>query len=82
MENSFKLEVLRTNKILKTNEQSNFRLKFKPFLNIEGVISLCLAEEHLYIEYDPMFFNLESFKESIITVGFPLQQEDSLNLVN
>ncbi|REE80311.1 hypothetical protein BX611_1953 [Lutibacter oceani] len=76
MKNSFKLEVLKTNKILTTEEQSKFRLKFKPFLNIEGVISLCLEEEHLYIEYDPIFFNLDSFKEILTAVGFPLELEN------
>ena len=75
MKNLFKLEVLKTNKILTTEEQSNFRLKFKPFLNIAGIISLCLEEEHLYIEYDPITFNLDSFKEILTAVGFPLGHE-------
>ncbi len=77
MENSFKLEVLKTNKTLTTEEQSNFRVKFKPFLNIDGVISICMDEEHLYIEYDPLAFNLESFKEILKAVGFPLEHEGS-----
>lgn len=75
MKNSFKLEILKTNKILTTEEQNAFRLKFKPFLNIEGVISLCLEEEHLYIEYDPISFKSDSFKEILTAVGFPLKQE-------
>lgn len=75
MKNSFKLEILKTNKILTTEEQSAFRLKFNPFLNIEGVISLCLEEEHLYIEYDPITFNLDSFKEILTAVGYPLENE-------
>ena len=78
MKNSFKLEVLKTNKILTTEEQRNFLLKFKPFLNIAGVISLCLEEEHLYIEYNPISFNLDSFKEILTAVGFPLELEYKL----
>ena len=75
MKNLFKLEVLKTKRTLTTEEQNAFRMKFKPFLNIEGVISLCLEEEHLYIEYDPIFFNLDSFKEILTAVGFPLEHE-------
>lgn len=78
MKNLFKLEVLKTTKILTTEEQRNFRLKFKPFLNIAGIISLCLEEKHLYIEYDPISFNLDSFKEIITAVGFPLEHEYKL----
>jgi hypothetical protein len=82
MKNTFKLEVLRTSRTLTAEEQSNFRLKFKPFLNIDGVISLCLEEEHLYIEYDPISFNLDSFKEILTAVGFPLEHKVSLKSAN
>lgn len=75
MKNLFKLEVLKTNRTLTTEEQKAFRLKFKAFLNIEGVISLCLEEEHLYIESDPTSFNLGSFKGVLKDVGFPLEHE-------
>ena len=78
MKHSFKLEVLKTNKTLTTEEQSNFRLKFKPFLNIAGIISLCIVDEYLYIEYDPISFNLHSFKEILTAVGFPLLHEYKL----
>jgi len=77
MKNLFKLEVLKTNKTLTAKEQNAFRLKFKPFLNIDGVFSLCLEEEHLYIEYDPKFFNLDSFKDILTEAGFPLKYENS-----
>lgn len=77
MKNLFKLEVLKTNKTLTAKEQDDFRLKFKPFLSIDGVISLCLEEEHLYIEYDPKSFNLDSFKSILTDVGFPFKYENS-----
>lgn len=82
MKNSFKLEILKTNRTLTTEEQNAFRLKFKPFLNIEGVISLCLEKEHLYIEYDPITYNLDSFKEILTAVGYPLENEASPKPVN
>jgi len=77
MKNSFKLEVLKTNETLTAKEQNDFRLKFKPFLNIDGVSSLCLEEENLYIEYDPKSFNLDSFKDILKDAGFPLKYENS-----
>ena len=77
MKNLFKLEVLKTNKTLTAKEQNDFRLKFKPLLNIDGVSSLCLEEEELYIEYDPKFFNLDSFKDILTDAGFPLKYENS-----
>lgn len=77
MKNLFKLEVLKTNKTLTAKEQNAFRLKFKPFLNIDGVLSLCLEEEYLYIEYDPKSFNLDSFKDILTDAGFPLKYENS-----
>ncbi|KAF0243358.1 MAG: hypothetical protein Q8K92_02865 [Leadbetterella sp.] len=76
MKNLFKQEVLKTNRTLTTEEQKAFRLKFKPFLNIAGVISLCLEEEDLYIEYDPISFNLVSFKQNLTDAGFPLEDEN------
>jgi hypothetical protein len=77
MKNLFKLEVLKTNKTLTEKEQNDFRLKFKPFLNIDGVSSLCLEEEHLYIEYGTKSFNLDSFKDILTDAGFPLKYENS-----
>ncbi len=77
MKNLFKLEVLKTNETLTAKEQNDFRLKFKPFLNIDGVSSLCLEEEHLYIENDPKSFNLDSFKDILTDAGFPLNYENS-----
>ena len=77
MENLFKLEALKTNKTLTAKEHKAFHLKFKSFLNIDGVISLCLEQEHLYIVYDQKYFNLDSFKSVLTDAGFPLKHENS-----
>ena len=77
MKNIFKLETLKTNKTLTAKEQNDFRLKFKPFLNIDGVSSLCLEEKNLYIEYEPTSFNLDLFKDILTDAGFPLKYENS-----
>ncbi len=73
MKNSFKLEILKTNKTLITEEQNTFRQKFKPLLKVYGIISLCLESEYLYVEYNPELFKLDSFKLNILNMGFPLK---------
>ncbi len=73
MKNSFNLEILKTNKTLTTEEQNTFRLKLKPLLKLDGIMSLCLEAKELYVEFDPALFNLDSFKQTLIKTGFPLE---------
>ena len=75
MKNSFKLEILETNKDLTTQEQETFRQEFKPLLNQTGLMALCLEEKKLYIEFNPTLLNLDSFKLKLIELGFPIKQE-------
>jgi len=73
MENSFSIEVFKTNKTLTTEEQNIFRENFKPLLTVDGMISLCLEAEDLYVEFNPVSFQLDSFKHNIMDMGFPLK---------
>jgi len=73
MKNSFNLEILKTNKTLTKEEQNTFRLKFKPLLELDGIMSLCLEAKELYVEFDPALSNLDSFKQTLIETGFPLE---------
>lgn len=75
MKNSFKLEILKTNKDLTTKEQDTFRQEFKPLLDQTGIMSLCLEAKELYIEFNPTLLNLDSFKLKLIELGFPIKQE-------
>lgn len=68
-----KVKIFKTSRILTENEQSSFRLKFKPFLNTNGIISLCLEERHLYLEYNSSIFNLTNFKNKLNYFEFPLK---------
>lgn len=76
MKKSFNLEVFKTNKTLTTKKQETFRLKFKPFLNLDGIMSLCLEEEYLYVEFDQSLLNLDSFKRNLTVVEFPLERKN------
>lgn len=73
MKNLFKLEILKTNKSLTTDEQDSFRLKLKPLLTLEGIMSLCLEKKKLYVEFNPALFNMDSFKHTLLQAGFPLK---------
>jgi hypothetical protein len=75
MKNSFNVEILKTNKTLTTEEQNTFRLIFQPLLKLEGIISLCLEEEELFVEFDPTLIKLDSFKFMLIEAEFPLESE-------
>lgn len=75
MKNSFNLEILKTNINLTAKEQETFRQKFKPLLDISGIMSLCLEAKELYVEFNPTLFNLDSFKFLLIELGFPLKLE-------
>lgn len=73
MKNSFNLKIVKTSKKLTTEEQNTFRQKLKPLLNVSGIMSLCLEDKELYVEFNPTSFNLDSFKQSLIVAGFPLE---------
>jgi hypothetical protein len=79
MKNSFSTKTLKINKTLTTEEQNIFRQKFKPLLKIDGIMSLCLEAENLYVEYNPVSFNLDSFKLNIMDIGFPLKLDAVLS---
>jgi hypothetical protein len=78
MKNLLNLEILKTNKTLSTKELMAFRLKFIPFLDIDGIASLCLEAEYLYIEFNQKKFNIDSFKRILTDTGFPLELEYKL----
>lgn len=75
MKNSLNIETLEINKTLTIEEQNTFRMKFKPLLKLEGLISLCLEEEELYVEFDQSRFKLDSFKITLVEMGLPLKFE-------
>ena len=67
------IEILKTERTLNADELKKFRLKFKSLLKFKGIISLCLEENELYIEYNATLFNSETFKNLLLEQGFPLE---------
>lgn len=75
MKRSFKLKVLKSSKTLTEKEQEAFRLKFKPLLNLNGIISLCIEAKDIFVEFNAKVLNLEAFKQILIENGFPLESK-------
>lgn len=78
MKNTFNLEVINTDRVLTSAEQQKFRVQLKKLLKLDGLISMCLETERLYVEFDPLLFSLGSFKSVLANIGFPLKQDLTL----
>lgn len=74
MKNLFKLEIIQTHRRLEDYELKLFREKLGHLLILGGIISMCLEDNELYLEYNPKKFNLESFKAVLSDIGFPLKE--------
>jgi hypothetical protein len=78
MKNTFKLEVINADRVLTSEEQKSYRLQLKQLLKLKGLVSMCLEAESLYVEFNPKYFNLGSFKSVLSDIGFPLNQDIKL----
>lgn len=79
MKNTFNITVLNTNKVLNNDEQIYYRRLLRPLLRLDSIISLCIEDSELYVEYDPYLFNIESFKAILLDIGFPIKERLSLS---
>jgi hypothetical protein len=75
MKNTFKLEVLNTKRVLTRNEQNKFRQHLKPLLKLNGLVSMCLEAESLYVEFNPELFDIATFKLVLSDINFPLDHK-------
>ncbi|HDO27983.1 MAG TPA: hypothetical protein ENH02_07685 [Bacteroidetes bacterium] len=78
MKNTFSLEVMNTERVLTENEQHAFRMQLKHVMKTDGIISLCLDDENLYVEIEPDIFNLDAFKLILTNIGFPVARDIKL----
>jgi len=78
MKNTFRLEVMSTERALTEKEQNEFREQLEHLMKLNGIISMCLEAENLYVEFKPDIFNLESFKLVLTDIGFPLERNVKL----
>lgn len=67
--------IIKTISVLTEKEQSDCRVLLKDMLKQQGIISLCLDKENLFVEYDPEILNLENILQMMENVGFPADKE-------
>jgi hypothetical protein len=75
MKNTFEIEIINAGRLLSSNELIGLRSRMKSLLDIEGIISLCLEPDTLYVEFNPNLFDLEIFKLLLYDVGFPIKED-------
>ncbi|MGD9993680.1 MAG: hypothetical protein AB7S69_10300 [Salinivirgaceae bacterium] len=71
MKNKNYLKRLITQKVLSEKEQKEFRLKLKGFSNINGIESICLEAEELFIEYNPLKLSERIINSELSKINFP-----------
>ena len=67
--------IIKTISVLTEKEQSDCRVLLKDMLKQQGIISLCLDKENLFVEYNPEILNLENILQMMENVGFPADKE-------
>ncbi len=67
--------IVKTISVLTGKEQSDCRVLLKDMLKQQGIISLCLDKENLFVEYNPEILNLEKIYQMMENVGFPADKE-------
>lgn len=67
--------IIKTISVLTEKEQSECRVLLKDMLKQQGIISLCLDNENLFVEYNPEILNVENIYQMMENVGFPADNE-------
>lgn len=68
-------QIIKISTVLTEEEQSDCRELLKDTLKQQGIISLCLDKEYLFVEYNPEILNTEKIFLMLEDVGFPVDKE-------
>jgi hypothetical protein len=71
--NSF--QIIKTSTVLTEKEQNDCRVVLKDALKQRGIISLCLDNQYLFVEYNPEFLNTEKIFLMLEDIGFPADKD-------
>lgn len=71
MKKKYSLKRQSTQKVLTEKEQNEFRLKLKGLSNFNGIESICLEAEELFIEYNPQKLNESIINSELTKINFP-----------
>ncbi|HYQ58985.1 MAG TPA: hypothetical protein VEP89_16700 [Draconibacterium sp.] len=72
------LKIIESGKVLSTNEQQEIKTRLRPLLKLDGVISLCLDSEYLFIEYKAQNISFKNLERLILETRFPAKQVSKL----
>jgi hypothetical protein len=72
MKESYDVEIVNTKGILNSNQQAFFRNRLKQLLEKEEIISICIDERSLFIEYNPNTLSKTSLKDLLIEYSSPM----------
>ena len=75
MRTSNNLQVINTKNILSQNQQIRYRYRLKQMLKNEGIISLCLEDRSLFIEYRGDVINMATIRDFLSAINFPLKEQ-------
>lgn len=75
MKKSNSVEIIDTKFILSQKQQVRYRDRLKQLVKNVGIISICLDNESLYIEYTEDILNKASIRELLLDINFPMKKQ-------
>lgn len=78
MKNSNQFKIIETSRELSEQEQSDCKELLKGVLQQKGIISLCLDNKSLFVEYNSEELDTEKIYDILDEAGFPVAFEISM----
>jgi len=72
MKESYDVEIVNTKGIMNSDQQALFRNHLKQLLNKEEIISICMDERSLFIEYNQNKIDKASIRDLLLDYDFPV----------
>jgi len=74
MKNQYQFENIIADRELSDNEHLRLRAKLRKLSRSNGIESICISKEELFIEYNPLLKTRNLILEEIRKIGFPSKQ--------
>jgi len=75
MKTSNSLKIINTTFILSQNQQARYRDRLKQLVKNEGIVSICLEDRSLFIEYEENIINIVSIRDFLSSINFPMKEQ-------
>lgn len=75
MKSSNSLKIINTRFMLSQNQQARYRDRLKQLLKNEDIISVCLEDRSLFIEYEGNTKNIVSILDFLSAINFPMEEQ-------